>query len=294
MFSSADNLFYQRAQQGLFPTTTYGSVSGGDPTAIPDLTYEQLVDFHGKFYHPSNARFFSYGDLPLEEHLATVNALVLDQFGPRDNADTAVPDEVRWTSPRALSGTCGLDAVGGDVAATNGRISVSYLLAPVTDTFAQIALRIVTTLLTDGPNAPFFKSLLETKLGSDYACNTGMSSSTRETSFAVGLQGNCTRQRVWSIHAQERQGKKITTICDELTLDNVQQSILFQRLFCPCCVRLPKMLKGWMSFVAVAPGYAVVQFLDAYTPSNVFKPETLRLIVFLFCLLVNRRGSQQF
>ena len=33
---------------------------------IPDLTHEQLQGFHALHYHPSNARFFTYGDLPLE------------------------------------------------------------------------------------------------------------------------------------------------------------------------------------------------------------------------------------
>ena len=53
----------------LFPTSTYHHNSGGDPVDIPDLTHAQLQGFHALHYHPSNARFFTYGDLPLEATL---------------------------------------------------------------------------------------------------------------------------------------------------------------------------------------------------------------------------------
>ena len=45
----------------LFPDTTYGFESGGDPVSIPDLTYEEYLDFHRKYYHPSNSFIYLYG-----------------------------------------------------------------------------------------------------------------------------------------------------------------------------------------------------------------------------------------
>jgi Zn-dependent M16 (insulinase) family peptidase len=48
-------------QQAMYPGTTYENVSGGDPKSITDLTHEQLLDFHKRHYHPSNARFYTYG-----------------------------------------------------------------------------------------------------------------------------------------------------------------------------------------------------------------------------------------
>ncbi|MBL8252765.1 MAG: insulinase family protein, partial [Candidatus Competibacter sp.] len=55
-------------QSRLFPTTTYHYNSGGDPEVIPDLTYAQLKAFHARHYHPSNAIFLTYGDIPAAEH----------------------------------------------------------------------------------------------------------------------------------------------------------------------------------------------------------------------------------
>ena len=50
------------AQRSLYPDTTYGISSGGDPKAIPDLTYQQFKKFHQTYYHPSNTRAFFSGD----------------------------------------------------------------------------------------------------------------------------------------------------------------------------------------------------------------------------------------
>jgi Zn-dependent M16 (insulinase) family peptidase len=61
----------------LFPASTYHHNSGGEPAAIPNLTWEQLRAFHATHYHPSNARFVTYGDLPLEPTLAKAEVGVL-------------------------------------------------------------------------------------------------------------------------------------------------------------------------------------------------------------------------
>jgi Zn-dependent M16 (insulinase) family peptidase len=39
------------------PTTTYQYESGGDPEAIPTLTWNALKQFHATHYHPSNGRY---------------------------------------------------------------------------------------------------------------------------------------------------------------------------------------------------------------------------------------------
>ena len=49
-------------QRALFPDNTYAVDSGGDPTVIPELSYDEFRNFHSKKYPPSNARFWFYGD----------------------------------------------------------------------------------------------------------------------------------------------------------------------------------------------------------------------------------------
>ncbi|WAR10315.1 CYM1-like protein [Mya arenaria] len=98
VFSSQQNIFAEAVQNKLLPSHTYGVVSGGDPAYIPDLTWTQLKDFHKTHYHPSNARFYTYGNFPLEDHLQYINDNYLQNF-EAISVDTDVPSEPRWNKP---------------------------------------------------------------------------------------------------------------------------------------------------------------------------------------------------
>lgn len=74
VYSQPDSLLARYTQQGLFPDTTYGVDSGGDPAVIPDLTFAEFQDFHRKFYHPSNARIWFYGDDDLDKRLEILHS----------------------------------------------------------------------------------------------------------------------------------------------------------------------------------------------------------------------------
>ena len=45
-FSSPEGVLDRVTRQVLFPDTSYTNESGGDPAVIPELTYEQFLDFH--------------------------------------------------------------------------------------------------------------------------------------------------------------------------------------------------------------------------------------------------------
>ena len=63
------------SQLSLYPDNAYGVNSGGDPKAIPDLTYEYFKNFHAKYYHPSNARIVFYGDDDPEQRLEILDGV---------------------------------------------------------------------------------------------------------------------------------------------------------------------------------------------------------------------------
>ena len=65
VYSSADSQLVQAVQQALYPETTYGHDSGGDPEKIPDLSYEDFLEFHKKYYHPSNSYIYLYGNVDM-------------------------------------------------------------------------------------------------------------------------------------------------------------------------------------------------------------------------------------
>ncbi len=61
------SLVYKDIQKDLKPNTIYANESGGDPEYIPDLTYQELVDFHKTHYHPSRATIMTFGNIdPVE------------------------------------------------------------------------------------------------------------------------------------------------------------------------------------------------------------------------------------
>lgn len=186
VFADSQRLFMQKLQNGLLPSHTYGVVSGGDPLCIPQLTWEHLKQFHTYHYHPSNAYFYTYGDQPLVNHLEFINANYLSNY-TRINPHTEVPEEPNWSEPRCAHIDCGVDPMASSEAQTT--IAVSFKLINIIDTFETFVLNILGELLMTGPNASFYKSLLESQLGSSFSPSSGFDSHTRNTTFTVGLQG---------------------------------------------------------------------------------------------------------
>jgi len=74
---------WQHVHTALFPDTIYRHNSGGEPLAIPDLSYAALRDFHARHYHPSNAVFMTYGSFPAADHQASIESLALARFTQR-------------------------------------------------------------------------------------------------------------------------------------------------------------------------------------------------------------------
>lgn len=180
------SLLGRRMTGALYPTTTYGVNSGGEPSEILDLTWEQLRAFHAEFYHPANAWLFTYGNFPLEEHLARIEEKALRHFGPKE-VDTAVPDERRFTAPQRVEEVFPIEP--GDPLERRTMVQVGWLACPVADSFERLALAVLSHLLLGHPAAPLYKALLDSRLGQNLAPGTGYRDDNRETYFAAGLQG---------------------------------------------------------------------------------------------------------
>ncbi|KAI8060701.1 peptidase M16C associated-domain-containing protein [Gongronella butleri] len=183
--SDTNYLFYTRAQEAMYPDTAYAHSSGGDPPRITDLSHGQLLQFHKTHYHPSNARFYTYGNFSLESHLENIGSY-LNGFGRIDPAHAnKIPQP--WTEPKTIRSYCALDPMSP--ADKQTRLSVSYLANDVTDPFETFSMRLLSYLLMDGHASPMYKALIETNLGSEFSANTGYDSYTRVSSLSVGLQG---------------------------------------------------------------------------------------------------------
>lgn len=190
VFSENQTLFMEGLLNNLLPSHTYGVCSGGDPMVIPQLTYEKLVEFHQRHYHPSNCRLYSYGNFDFLDHLKFVDQNYLKDYTHCASyaQRTAVPPETRWLEPRRKHISCRVDPLAADPA-KQSTIAVSYACADVRQVYESFVLKVVAQLLTDGPNASFYKTLIEPNIGSSYAPATGYDAQMRDTTFTVGLQG---------------------------------------------------------------------------------------------------------
>ena len=187
-YSSPDTLLAEYSQQSLFPDTTYGLDSGGDPKVIPSLTYEQFKSFHEDFYHPSNARIFFYGDDPPEERLRLMSK-ALEGFTFR-NPDSAIPLQPAFDAPREITRfyAAAGDGAQGSSDTSKAMVTVNWLLGETLDPEVSLALGILNHSLLGMPGAPLRKALIESGLGDDLAGH-GMEDELRQMFFSVGLKG---------------------------------------------------------------------------------------------------------
>ena len=184
--SPASSQVHQALQSALFPTITYHHNSGGDPDDIPNLTHEQLCNFHARHYHPSNATFLTYGNFPVEEHHDRIHELALARF-EHLQLDLAVPDEKRYVEPRVIDTAYAVD--GGDVGEDQAHVLVGWLLGPSTNPRERLRAHLLNGVLMDHSGSPLRAALETTDLGASPSELCGLDDSTRECTFSVGLEG---------------------------------------------------------------------------------------------------------
>ena len=79
-FSAQEEIGFRYIKESLFPDTTYGNESGGAPMHIPDLSYEEFINFHKTYYHPSNSYICIYGNIDVVETLQYIDENYLSHF----------------------------------------------------------------------------------------------------------------------------------------------------------------------------------------------------------------------
>ncbi|KAF2759333.1 hypothetical protein EJ05DRAFT_492652 [Pseudovirgaria hyperparasitica] len=181
--SDASYLYYIRFQDHMFPAINN---SGGDPQHITSLTWEQLKQFHADHYHPSNAKIFTYGNMPLVEHLKEIN----ERLSPFDRI--AVDNDVK--SPISLeAGPLYITVKGPTDPLTppdmQNKTSISWIMGDSTNIVESFSLGVLSSLLLDGYGSPLYRGLIETGLGTDWSPNTGFDNAGKTGVFSVGLNG---------------------------------------------------------------------------------------------------------
>ncbi len=184
--SSQDQVMVRSMLNALYPDTTYRFNSGGDPVVIPELTHEQLKAFHKRHYHPSNAFFYTYGNLPLADHLRFIEEKILNHFEAID-PQTDVPSQARWDKPVQVSYSYPLDA--GENHSQKCQVAVAWLTADIKDSFEVLSLLLLEQILLGNSASPLRKALIESGIGTALSDGTGYDADNRDTLFSCGLKG---------------------------------------------------------------------------------------------------------
>ena len=183
--SSPSEIMGRSLLKALYPATTYSNNSGGEPSEIPKLSYEGLKAFHSKFYHPSNAFFYTYGSFNLEDHLKFIDKKVLSEFNKKE-MDTTIGAQPRWKEPAKT--TCYFPLSKEEKSEKKYQACVAWLTADTRDFFEVLVLIILEQVLLSNAASPLRKALIDSGIGSDLADGSGFDSEMRDTLFSCGLK----------------------------------------------------------------------------------------------------------
>ncbi len=171
-YSSPDDVLERKVMNSLFPDTMYGVDSGGDPEHIPDLNYEQFLDFHRRYYHPSNSYIYLYGKMDFEERLEYLDREYLSAFEKVDGefgANGPVYSEVGLQKPFDAPAEAEIAYPIGenDPMEDNTYLTWNVVVGESSDTRLSNAFAVLNYVLLESPGAPLKMALLDAGIGKD-------------------------------------------------------------------------------------------------------------------------------
>ncbi len=154
-FASPDELLQNEMNRLMFPDTGYRYVSGGDPAHIPELSYEEFVNSHRRFYHPSNSYIFLDGRVDLDETLALINEYLDDYERSEDLPEIAFQAPVNGGISRIPY------ELGPDENPENRcRVGYGYVIGSYEDRETLVAMQVLCDVLTGSNHAPLTRRIL--------------------------------------------------------------------------------------------------------------------------------------
>ncbi len=163
-FSSPDGILERMILNSLFPDTPYGVESGGDPDDIPSLTYEKFIEFHKKYYHPSNSYIYLYGDGDMAERLAYLDREYLSRYDAIV-VDSRIPSQDSFEKVKNIS--CEYPITEDEPLNDNTYLSYNMCLDTSLNRELYLAFSVLSYALLDTPGAVLKQALLDAGIGKD-------------------------------------------------------------------------------------------------------------------------------
>ena len=170
-FSSPEGVLEREILNSLFPDTAYGNESGGDPQYIPDLTYEDYLDFHRRYYHPCNSYIYLYGNMDLDEKLEWMDKEYLSEY-EAISVDSQISRQTPFSSLRKISRK--YPVASNEPLENNTYLSYNMAIGTSLDRKLYQAFEILDYALLNAPGAPLKKALLDAGIGRDIMGSYGI------------------------------------------------------------------------------------------------------------------------
>ena len=184
--SNISNTTWQAITKGLFPDLTYRNNSGGEPKDITNLTHNYLKGFHQKFYHPSNATYFTWGDLDAKEIQKFIDEKISKKFKKiEENKIEVVAEQKSFSKPVDTNEF--FNPVSKEQ--TGYQNYCAWTLGESFDIDQLLEAHLISLLLLSNSASPLYKVLESNELGKSPAQILGLEDSMRHLVFICGIEG---------------------------------------------------------------------------------------------------------
>ncbi len=163
-FSSPDDVLTRQIMNSLFPDNAYCNESGGDPLHIPELTYEDYLDFHRRYYHPCNSYIYLYGDMDIVEKLNWMDEEYLSKY-EKIELDSEIQMQKPFTEPVELYKKYSISSTESEE--NNTYLSYNLVVGTSLDKELYQAFDILDYALVSAPGAPLKQALIDAGIGSE-------------------------------------------------------------------------------------------------------------------------------
>ena len=167
-FSSPDDVLEREIMNSLYPHTSYAVESGGDPDVIPELTYEDFLAFHSRYYHPSNSYIYLYGDMDMAEKLRFLDEEYLSKY-EAIAVDSTLAEEPAFEKPVEIYKEYPI--MESESEKENTYLSYNISFGNNLDKEQYIAFQVIDYVLCSAPGAPLKQALIDKGIGKDVYSN---------------------------------------------------------------------------------------------------------------------------
>lgn len=157
--SDPDEIMIAEMNRQLFPNTAYRFESGGNPRAIPQLSYDEFIDTHARHYSLSNSYTILYGNLDIKRALAFLDT----RYSAAPTRTTNAPNPLAIQQPVVASPAQITMATTPD----NASVTLGFVIGGAKDRTRVLGVDILMDALMGSNEAPLKRAILNANLGDD-------------------------------------------------------------------------------------------------------------------------------